>query len=144
MIFEKTGRERATVTEDGEIVWWCDVCHKPVSDDTGYVTMRHAEQEKVNEWHNELDRKMREMAEENGETLACLNSEDLETCPEVARWHVLHRDCDPLPDSYDYWIAVDRIRTHSEVHGWSSHLLGKRWIQNTDWRDLLRDIAKED
>ena len=46
--------------------------------------------------------------------------------PAPVRWRVLHDSCDPEPESSDYWIAVERIRTAGDVIRWTSHLLGKR------------------
>jgi hypothetical protein len=55
---------------------------------------------------------------------------------------VLHRGCDPNPDGEEYWIAVERIRTATDVIWWSAHLLGKNWIEHTNWGDVLRGIAR--
>jgi hypothetical protein len=54
---------------------------------------------------------------------------------------VLHWNCDPDPDSSDYWIAVERIRRAGDVIGWTAHLLEKRWLQSTGWSDVLRHVA---
>jgi hypothetical protein len=63
--------------------------------------------------------------------------------PRAPHWAVLHRACDPQPESDDYWIGVERIRSLADVVAWSGHLVGKTWLPATDWAVLLRRIGRE-
>jgi hypothetical protein len=57
--------------------------------------------------------------------------------PSVARWNTGHWRClDDLADCYD--IGVEDLRTHEGVVSWVAHLLGKNWIQHTDFGQWLR------
>lgn len=56
-------------------------------------------------------------------------------------WRAYHFTCDPQPESDDYSIPVERISTLRGVLGWTAHLMGKRWIAETDWADVLRELA---
>jgi hypothetical protein len=126
-------------TRQWPIVWRCDVCGEPVADGAGYLTMHYGELHErdraVKAWEERIASKY------PGPRRAYPMSE-LVDYPERVRWHVLHSACDPRPDSGDdYWIGIERIRSASDVIRWSSHLLEKRWIQETSWNDLLRDVA---
>jgi hypothetical protein len=61
--------------------------------------------------------------------------------PEPAHWHAWHLACDPEPDGGRYFIDVERIRTAWDVLDWTAHLTQKRWLADTDWFDVVRDIA---
>jgi hypothetical protein len=117
------------------LAWRCDVCEGPVHDRDGYVCVDYADL-------REYERQARAWDEAHVDAFFVPVSE-YDTYPTLVRWHVLHGRCDPRPDSADYWIGVERIRTPDQVIAWSAHLLGKRWIQTTTWPDVLRSVASQ-
>jgi hypothetical protein len=120
------------------LTWSCDVCKRPIPDDAGYITVPYAEIHAHREWNDEFDEMLRIRG--NG-GLAVYTLGELNGMPDRARWHALHRSCDPNLDSNDYWIGVERIRTYPQVLEWSAHLLSKTWITDTTWQDILRRAA---
>jgi len=66
----------------------------------------------------------------------------LSTFPAEVQWHAVHRRCDPDPDSAsEYVIDVERIRSPWDVIGWTAHLMGKNWLEATNWSALIRSVA---
>lgn len=124
------------------IVWTCDVCRGPVVDETGYVTVDYDEihecRRREQEWEAELERRRAEQ----GTRFLALSLAEIPENPRP-RWRVLHHACDPKPESCDYWIAVERIRTAGDVIAWTAHLLEKDWLPLTSWDDLLRRVAAQ-
>jgi hypothetical protein len=110
-------------------------CGDPIADDGGYVTMSYAEL-------NAHKRATRVWDEEHAGQFA-VTAGELLTYPETVRWRVLHADCDPEPDSPDYCVGVERIRTPAQVVSWAAQLGDKNWIQLTDWSGLLRNVASQ-
>ncbi len=115
------------------LAWDCEVCAEPIADSAGHVCVSYREL-------HERTRLAREWDEQHAGTFAVSIGEFL-TYPATVSWRVLHARCDPEPDSDDYWIGVERIRTPGDVISWTAHLLGKRWLQVTNWDDLLRTVA---
>lgn len=116
-----------------EIVWRCDVCDHPIDDGDGYITVSYPDifryQRDVDAWKAAHPQKLIRLSE-------------YDTYPEPAKWHVLHRDCDGDIDRYDYWWAIERFRTHQDVIARTAHISTKKWLQHTDWREILyRSIA---
>lgn len=57
-------------------------------------------------------------------------------------WISQHRRCDTERDSL-YWIGVEDLRTLENLLTKTAHLATTktRWICDTDWFDLMREIA---
>ena len=58
-------------------------------------------------------------------------------------WQVHHRRCDPDPYDGGYWIDVENITSWAGLAHWTAHLMAKRWLEATDWDELLREAAGE-
>lgn len=114
--------------------WPCDICGEKVEDGEGYLTVSYRDIAQWEQWHEEFDRSRRERAQ-GGITFYCVS--DLNDMPPRAAWKVLHRRCDPEPASSDYWYEIGRIRTPADVFARTAHLMGKRWINSTDWQNVL-------
>lgn len=59
----------------------------------------------------------------------------------AADWRVLHSGCD-LEEPGMYVIEVERIRGLGQALEWTSHLMGKTWVQRSNWDDLMRIISE--
>lgn len=132
--------------------WYCDECGHEVANGSGYVTIDGRAAWARLRAKNQM-RSAREVVP--GETpaqavrrrvtftnlSAVLTLEDEHPRP---LWHALHAACDPQPDSLDYWLAVESISTLPQVLNWTAHLMGKEWVSETDWRDLINRIAEVD
>ena len=124
----------SSVAIDSAVVTWtCEICGSAIADGEGYVAMSfaelHANDRAVKSW------------EERNAGRGFMPVKDFISYPTAVRWHVLHAACDPDLDASSYWFPIERMRTPADVIARSAHLLGKRWIQATDWDALLRDVA---
>jgi hypothetical protein len=54
-------------------------------------------------------------------------------------WHMQHGTCDP--GGIGYAIAIERVRTHAQLLAWTAHLMGKRWLERTNWDTVIRNAA---
>lgn len=125
-----------------KIAWTCDECGKPIRDGAGYITVDHSEIAKHRNGERSWEAALERRRVEQGNTWVAVNLAELPDNPRAA-WKVLHGTCDPNPDSSDYWIGVERLRTPGDVIGLSAHLFEKNWIQATTWASLLRGVAAQ-
>lgn len=121
-------------SSERRIVWPCAECDEAIDDGTGYVHVSYAQ-------INEHQRAWRDFNEEH-QGLA--PASEFRSLPDRAHWRAHHVDCDPNPDDVDYWFDVSRARTHAQLLYWTAHLLGKNWIQDTSWSELIRILAAVD
>lgn len=112
---------KITTDADG-LVWHCDTCTFPIAPGAGYVGVA------VNEADNEPDAKSITL----GELLAL---------PDEGDWYAHHDTCDPTPDVPGYVIGTERLTTHAEVLDRTADLLGKPWIGDTNWDEVLRCVS---
>lgn len=121
-----------------QLVWLCAECHLPIANGQGYI---HVNLRTVNEvesyWREREQRQI-----ESGNLYADLS--DVRDWPEDAPWVAHHAACDPEPEAGDYWFDVKRARTHAHLLDWTAHLMGKVWLEFTDWDDLIRAQAGVD
>jgi hypothetical protein len=116
------------------IQWVCEVCGDPIANGEGYLSIDYADIERVEEFE-----RRRRPREPRVVTLG----EFVEGFPGLAHWRVVHEACDARPDwNLDYCIYVERMRTQGGALSWAAHLLGKNWIQSTDWDDVLRHASR--
>lgn len=124
---------------------YCEGCQrqiKPLS--AGYVEVNlskvaDAEAER-REWQREQDRKH----EASGRRLVTRSAADLMTYPSEVRWHVWHAACDPDPDEEQgqyYQFTLDRVQDAAGLLHWTAHLMGKNWLDCTDWDALIGKAA---
>lgn len=114
--------------------WRCEKCGEPVEDDHGYLEISsgaiHTYRALKAEWEDKYLPK---------EGLKFYSLADLQYHPKAPRWMCWHATCDPDPDSSSfYWIGVERLRTTEMLLSFTAHLMGKNWIQETDWDDVIR------
>lgn len=115
-----------------DLVWICDTCTKPVADFTGYLHVSLLEVHQAEQAHRAF--------EERTSNIPVLPVSEYLELPTV-HWVTHHRDCDPDIESADYCIQVDRLRTHADLLARTAHLSEKRWLEVTDWFDLIRRLA---
>lgn len=115
------------------LVWLCDECGAPVEDGDGYLTVKYADIREYKRSHDAFDEAHRRP---NGWVV--YNLAELDEIAGLARWSVLHRNCDPDPESEDYWYAIERVRTYADLLERTAHLLGKTWLPTTTWHSILR------
>jgi len=120
----------------GNLVWICEACRKPIANDAGYIHANYASFGKVETAHHEFEEAHR------GEF--AINLGEYMKLPDPARWMVHHQACDPDIDGIDYVINVERARTHAKLLDWTAHLMGKVWLEYTDWRGFIRRMAAVD
>jgi predicted GIY-YIG superfamily endonuclease len=108
------------------LVHVCDTCHEPVDDGLGFLEVRYDDIDRHSRAWDEFYKELRPLSE----------------CPTVQRAHwLVHHDngwCSPNHGGGSYWIDVERIRTREALIAWTAHLLGKQWLADTDWYQVLR------
>lgn len=112
--------------------WTCRVCSQPILDSMGYLELSMEEmrtyQREVKAFHKKHSGFM---------TLG-----ELMEHPDQVEWKAMHSKCDPEPDVDSwYWISLDRISDVWQMLSWTSHLMGKSWIGDTNWHVLLKEVA---
>jgi hypothetical protein len=101
----------------------CDVCLQPIADGEGHVWADSREADEV----------LRNTPTPEGSQDL---HEFLEGSPDDAPWHTTHAACQDSPAGA-YSIAVERIRTWPAYLHWCAHLMGKAWIEGTDWQEFV-------
>jgi hypothetical protein len=128
--------KRATVNGE-RLAWHCHACGQRVADGSGYLEVDLATAGRHRDaWH----RYEAKHSQANGVIISSLAD-----MPDVARahWRAWHRTCDPRPDANTYWFDVERCDTLGKLIHWAGHLVGKTWIGDTDWSDVLLEIGTD-
>lgn len=126
-------------TATNTLTWVCNTCHRPVADDAGYI---HIDMRAVNR-AQQASRQWNQNLTDRG-AWQPVNLGTLMALPGPAHWLIHHSTCDPEPDSPDYHFTVDRAHTHAQLLAWTAHLMGKTWLEHTDWSELIRVAAGVD
>lgn len=121
------------------LVWTCNACGRPVNDGDGYIHVSYAELGQY-----ERDKKAWEEKWPGEGSLRFIPASAYFDFPHQVRWRTHHAACDPNPDSYDYWIDVERVRSNSGLLARTAHLMGKRWLKNTNWDTVILAKASTD
>lgn len=114
----------------------CEECGEPVRGD-GYVWIDNdlvkEHEDAVRAWHARLDTQG-----------SLVNGADfILDHPKPVRWRAHHRSCDPVPDANAYTIEVAQLATYRDLVSWSAHLIGKGWLEATNWARVLRVAADQ-
>lgn len=117
------------------LTWECDKCQERVKGKDGYICISYTEIGEAKSSHKKWDE---ERAARGPWTAINLASANL---PKRARWRVCHFECDPNPESTDYWIWVDHVSTWPKLCAFTAHLMGKKWFEVTDWDRILRNAV---
>ena len=125
----KIGKRLRTLRRD--LLFICEICKKPISiyENEGLIYVSRKELV-------EAQRISKELSKREG----FIPSSDLANT--IAHWHKVHHACSKETDSF-YEIEIFRIRTLQKLIGWTSHLMWKKWINNTDWSMVLREVVGE-
>ena len=115
-----------------DITWRCEVCTEPIDDKLGMLWVDIVEATKAIRARREWDA----MPRANGEPLALTNR------PRAVPWHRVHYNCDPIPDAAAYMIEIEKIRSPWQLIEWTSHLMGKAWIDGSDWASCIGRLAR--
>lgn len=110
--------------------WRCEECGNFVGDGRGVLAIRHDEVAMYYE------------AEEGwrAEAGPFPSVAHLMEHPPAARWHAQHDACFE-PDSSMYEIAVEDVRTPAQLLAFTAHLMGKTWLEATDWDRLILEAC---
>lgn len=124
-----------------ELAAICDVCTQAVADGEGsfWVDMSEVDRCSTNVRAWEL-RETKQV----GPGLHSYDAASLMSYPDAARWRVHHAACDPTPNANAYAVEVHRCRSWADLVWWTAHLMGKSWLQHTDWEDVLQSAADAD
>ncbi|WP_030886411.1 hypothetical protein [Streptomyces sp. NRRL F-5053] len=121
-----------------DLLAYCDTCKAPVADGDGALWADMADVDRTAT--NTQAWEMLETKQEAG--ALSFSAGSLMSYPEPARWQVHHSACNPSPDARAYAVEVHRCRSWADLVWWTAHLMGKTWLQHTDWEDLLQETAE--
>lgn len=133
-----------------DLVWICDECDGPIANGFGYLDVRLRDiagtrglPDLPERYEGDDFERDYEGASNDNEDEGPLTFSSLMDRPDAAEWRALHASCGPEPDEPSYCINVGRIRTWPQVLNWTAHLMGKGWLKDTDWDELLVTIAQQ-
>lgn len=102
-----------------ELVIICGRCGSHIEGDTGFLGVRHR-------------------LISDGMALAVRGHAG----PDIS-WEALHDSCNPDPGDDCYQIDAITANSHAALARWSAHLMSKRWLELTDWDEVLREAIGE-
>lgn len=112
----------------------CERCREAIGDGAGFLCVRY----------EDINRYRREMAEwEQAHPGDAHTIAEVIAMPDEIAWRVYHDRCDPWPGKDAYQIDVERIRTWQQLARWTADLMVKNWLADSDWDDLLRELADD-
>src|SRR5699024_9766806 len=112
-----------------------DHCKKPIANKKGYVCVSYAD---INRYEKSASEWKTEHQQPNEDGLILIPASAYFDYPSCAQWITTHLECDLNPDSLDYWMPVERLRTYERLLQFTAHIMGKTWIDSTNWPVLLR------
>ncbi|NJP24425.1 hypothetical protein FLW53_09440 [Microbispora sp. SCL1-1] len=106
----------------------CDACRRPIEDGDGFL---YVELAKVRDlWSAQPD-----------PDAQVLSIESLMGRPVRPTWQARHTACAPDDGGASYDVPVAQVRTWPGLAATTARLMGKSWLQHTDWDALLEGAA---
>lgn len=143
-ITHNANRNRTTGTA---LIWVCEICDAVIEDDDGYIELPRSERRRhsdaMQEWESLRPEVDPDATAFERLKASLITPEQLLSMPPKAHWWAIHRSCDPDVNSGSYWIDVGKVRTQADVLRWTAHLMSKRWLIDTDWRQLIECVASD-
>lgn len=110
-----------------KMIWHCYKTKKVIGDGCGHVQISWLDLSK--------HQKEIELWNKSQETKGELSLEEVSEYPNRAPWKAVLTEVEP--DGEFYAIPVEKLRTEKDCIRWTHHLLGKNWIDETDWVNVL-------
>jgi hypothetical protein len=123
---------------DHELLARCETCDALIADGDGSLWVDMADVDRTAT--NTQAWEMLETEQEAGALSFSVGS--LMSYPDPARWQVHHDACYSSPRARSYGVEVHRCRSWADLVWWTAHLMGKTWLQDTDWENLLQETAE--
>lgn len=119
------------------LTWNCDHCNQLIADKKGYIAVSYAD---IDRYEEEVPKWETKHAEpiSPGSALVFISAAAYREYPPAAQWQTTHQECDLNPDSHDYWMKVERLRTYERLLEFTAHIMEKKWIKSTNWPEFLR------
>ena len=116
-----------------QISWRCEICREQIADGDGgiYADIVAA------------DRVCRDRLKWDAEIRPTATITDFLKRPKSVDWHAVHARCHPDPDTASYLIEVDELRSAWDILSMTSYLMGKTWLEGTNWSILIGGLARD-
>ena len=118
-----------------DLILICETCAFPISGDTGCLYVLTGDLAAYQEEH----RAWRAASSRDG----VVTTAELMLLPLPVPWRTSHDKCRTDRGEEAYEIDAVRITSWAKVAHWTAHLMGKNWLQSTDWKHLLRELSGE-
>ena len=114
----------------------CETCLFPIARGKGSVYVRTGDlrdyREAMHEWRE---------AHPDGSAVDLI--ELVDDFPEDIHWRTGHDACRDDHDEGCYEIDDELIASWGALAHWTAHLMSKNWLGDSDWDELLREVAGE-
>lgn len=139
---------------DQVIKWVCDGCGEPVLPKTGYIHVSKVDigvlEINMQAWQEKvmLSAKVEEIRGDDIDEdlpikLVIFDPKDIfdNPMPEPVRWQCHHRDCDPEPETDDFFLPIRFIDTYVKLLRNVTVITRAPWLHLTNWSEFLYTIT---
>lgn len=127
-----------------DLTWSCEICDKPILGLAGYLELPRTESNRyireMREWREDYSHLNDDCVDPTA-TFAVIDMHAAFNKPKLEHWWAIHQRCDPNIDATGYHLTIDRISTMTDAMDWTCHLNGKRWLHQTDWFRLMKQVV---
>jgi hypothetical protein len=123
-------------TRSAPIALLCDECGEPVTGTRGQVWISGAALAAHERAGAEWDKRH----PDNSGLPAAVSLTELLKRPDAVKWQIHHDWCNPNLNDAQYGIEAYRIDTERRLLDWTAHLMGKAWLEHTNWDQFIQRL----
>ncbi|GGO90389.1 hypothetical protein [Wenjunlia tyrosinilytica] len=120
----------------------CEICEELIDDGQGDLWIDYAQITAARDARARWERERAGCTPDRTQTIVGFGR--VLEYPDPAPWRTHHKVCDPGFVPSAYVIEADRLRTWADLTLWTAKLMSMRWLEVTDWNQLLRGAVSTD
>ena len=125
------------------ITWECDFCQEEILED-GWISVYSKDIREYQARKKAWDKRISAKYAPDYTRPSVMPLTEYDDLPNLAHWHVGHLKCYPQPEpTSQYDIETSRAKTAWALLDWTSHLMEKNWLKNTDWQFFIRGVLNK-